>query len=448
MWTFSVAVVFGGRGVDVNLRILQVLKGGWRIVERVALPNYARKCRSVVQFPWELAEGMHVGSVRVSAGVEAEDLGVNIVGRQCGTVEVCVVFLDTLTPVLELYLRLRERRQCEAWACSCVSAGVVLVGLHSCLTCSHGAAVGPFVRDCEAERLFLCCVVRVGYWPDQLVDRSRVVASFYATRALLAPVVVVVTSFFLTCFACFSCGLTRALTLAVAREFVTRGRGMHVGSVRVSAGVEAEDLGVNIVGRQCGTVEVCVVFLDTLTPVLELVLRPETLEVRVGPFVRDCEAERLFLCCVVRVGYWHDQLVDRSRVVASFFVTRALLAPVVVVVTSFFLTCFACFSCGLTRALPLAEAREFVTRGRGFTCNDTCVRYPLRDFDPFAGDRSGYRALLGISTPVRHMTSGSCFVVSVLVQTVSSVCVYSLGVQPRAVFTRVSGPVVFRLMDV
>ncbi|MQL87701.1 hypothetical protein Taro_020245 [Colocasia esculenta] len=23
------------------------------------------------------------------------------------------------------------------------------------------SAVGPFVRDCEAERLFLCCVVRI-----------------------------------------------------------------------------------------------------------------------------------------------------------------------------------------------------------------------------------------------------------------------------------------------
>ncbi|MQM02744.1 hypothetical protein Taro_035514 [Colocasia esculenta] len=50
--------------------------------------------------------------------------------------------------------------------------------LCSCLTCSRGAAVGPFVRDCETERLFLCCVVRVGYWPDQSVVRSRVVASF------------------------------------------------------------------------------------------------------------------------------------------------------------------------------------------------------------------------------------------------------------------------------
>ncbi|MQM03355.1 hypothetical protein Taro_036135 [Colocasia esculenta] len=65
-------------------------------------------------------------------------------------------------------------------------SGVVLVGLHSCLTCSRGAAVGPFIRDCDVERLFLCCVVRVGYWPDQLVVRSRVVASFFLTRALPA----------------------------------------------------------------------------------------------------------------------------------------------------------------------------------------------------------------------------------------------------------------------
>ncbi|MQL79203.1 hypothetical protein Taro_011641 [Colocasia esculenta] len=37
---------------------VQVLKGAWRIVERVALPNYARKRRGMVQFPWELAEGL------------------------------------------------------------------------------------------------------------------------------------------------------------------------------------------------------------------------------------------------------------------------------------------------------------------------------------------------------------------------------------------------------
>ncbi|MQM12665.1 hypothetical protein Taro_045584, partial [Colocasia esculenta] len=33
---------------------------------------------------------------------------------QCGTVEICVVFLDTLTPVFELYVRLRERRQWDS----------------------------------------------------------------------------------------------------------------------------------------------------------------------------------------------------------------------------------------------------------------------------------------------------------------------------------------------
>ncbi|MQL91181.1 hypothetical protein Taro_023786 [Colocasia esculenta] len=32
----------------------------------------------------------------------------------CCTVEVCVVFLDTLTPEFELYVRLRERRQWDS----------------------------------------------------------------------------------------------------------------------------------------------------------------------------------------------------------------------------------------------------------------------------------------------------------------------------------------------
>ncbi|MQM17778.1 hypothetical protein Taro_050756 [Colocasia esculenta] len=46
------------------------------------------------------------------------------------------------------------------------------MGLQLCAT------VGPFVRDCETERLFFCCVVWVGYWPDQPAVHSRVVASF------------------------------------------------------------------------------------------------------------------------------------------------------------------------------------------------------------------------------------------------------------------------------
>ncbi|MQM09118.1 hypothetical protein Taro_041984 [Colocasia esculenta] len=52
--------------------------------------------------------------------------------------------LDIFTPVFELYVRLRERRQ-RAATC------VVLVDLHSSLACAYGATVGPFVRDCETE---------------------------------------------------------------------------------------------------------------------------------------------------------------------------------------------------------------------------------------------------------------------------------------------------------
>ncbi|MQM12416.1 hypothetical protein Taro_045335 [Colocasia esculenta] len=33
---------------------------------------------------------------------------------------------------------------------------------------------------------------------------------------------------------------------------------------------------------------------------------------------------------------------------------------------------------------------------------DTCVSYPLRDFGPFAGGRSGYGALMGINIQGRH----------------------------------------------
>ncbi|MQL92075.1 hypothetical protein Taro_024690 [Colocasia esculenta] len=56
--------------------------------------------------------------------------------------------------------------------------GVVLVGLHYSLACACGVAVGPFVRDCETERWFLCYVVRVGYWRHEPVVHSHVVLSF------------------------------------------------------------------------------------------------------------------------------------------------------------------------------------------------------------------------------------------------------------------------------
>ncbi|MQM18804.1 hypothetical protein Taro_051800 [Colocasia esculenta] len=54
---------------------------------------------------------------------------------------------------------------------------MVLVGLHSCLSCSCGAAVGPFIRDCETERLFLCCVVRSRFDPFEVCPGVGIVVT-------------------------------------------------------------------------------------------------------------------------------------------------------------------------------------------------------------------------------------------------------------------------------
>ncbi|MQL82123.1 hypothetical protein Taro_014590 [Colocasia esculenta] len=58
LWTFSLAVHVGDKGVDANLSVQQVSKSGWLIVGRAASPNCARKRCGVVQFAWELAEGL------------------------------------------------------------------------------------------------------------------------------------------------------------------------------------------------------------------------------------------------------------------------------------------------------------------------------------------------------------------------------------------------------
>ncbi|MQL88044.1 hypothetical protein Taro_020600, partial [Colocasia esculenta] len=68
---------------------------------------------------------------------------------------------DTLTPVFELYIRLRERRQ---RAVPCVCRYVVLIGLHYSLACACGAAVGPFIRDCETEMYGGTVVFVVLWW--------------------------------------------------------------------------------------------------------------------------------------------------------------------------------------------------------------------------------------------------------------------------------------------
>ncbi|MQL91774.1 hypothetical protein Taro_024402 [Colocasia esculenta] len=58
-WRLKMQTTFVGRTEEAITwsKFLDVLKGGWTIVERVVLLNCARKRRGVVQFPWELAEG-------------------------------------------------------------------------------------------------------------------------------------------------------------------------------------------------------------------------------------------------------------------------------------------------------------------------------------------------------------------------------------------------------
>ncbi|MQL75412.1 hypothetical protein Taro_007773 [Colocasia esculenta] len=58
-WRLKMQTTFVGRTEEAITwsKFLDVPKSGWTIVERMALPNCARKRRDVVQFSWELAEG-------------------------------------------------------------------------------------------------------------------------------------------------------------------------------------------------------------------------------------------------------------------------------------------------------------------------------------------------------------------------------------------------------
>ncbi|MQL70657.1 hypothetical protein Taro_002961 [Colocasia esculenta] len=75
------------------------------------------------------------------------------------------------------------------------SAGVVLVGLQCSLALLYGAAVGPFVRDCETERWFLCCVVQrsssacVGRHADIGLGKET---PYYVAFRLVPPAIVLV----------------------------------------------------------------------------------------------------------------------------------------------------------------------------------------------------------------------------------------------------------------
>ncbi|MQM04133.1 hypothetical protein Taro_036925 [Colocasia esculenta] len=253
---------------------------------------------------------------------------------------------------------------------------------------------GLRVRGYETERLFLYCVVRVGYWPDQPVVRFRVVASFlsdscFATGSCgvlewwhsfgygwyLYPVWVMVcggvtrvvrlggppdwaqsahrfsacerdrgvrrilnatglvVAFLLPLLGghCLhGCRVSHARQSAFQGELLRGSFGRFEVLVEYSVRSRREDVvwsGGNAEGSsifaffvKCGTVEVCVVFLDTLTPVFELEVGPESLKVtgmglqcvrlqsRFDPF-EVCPGVGTVVTAVVACGvpeWWHN----------------------------------------------------------------------------------------------------------------------------------------------
>ncbi|MQM07645.1 hypothetical protein Taro_040483 [Colocasia esculenta] len=179
MWTLRVAVAVGGIGVDANLRILQV-----RVPVFLELPTGSEGClkdrgtcggdESREETPWRgaIPVGARGGfgvNQEIAGGFKAGELGVKIACRQAH--QPGYKRLDRLPSI-------SYKRQ-SMLPPTCALSGVCCHGGHEMTNDRQVCgSVGPFVRDCEAERLFLCCVVRVGYWPDQPVVRSRVVASF------------------------------------------------------------------------------------------------------------------------------------------------------------------------------------------------------------------------------------------------------------------------------
>ncbi|MQL70187.1 hypothetical protein Taro_002473 [Colocasia esculenta] len=152
MWMFRVAVVLGGRRVDANLRILQVIgslragssPGSLSLLPQLHVPVFLElptstegcledrgTCGGDESREESPVRGVVPVGVRGGFSVNQEIAGVGyprffvsqarvfvvlgVLSRNlCCTVEVCVVFLDTLTPEFELYVRLRERRQWDS----------------------------------------------------------------------------------------------------------------------------------------------------------------------------------------------------------------------------------------------------------------------------------------------------------------------------------------------
>ncbi|MQL87629.1 hypothetical protein Taro_020175 [Colocasia esculenta] len=141
-------------------------------------------------------------------------------GDECGTVEVCIVFLDTLTPEFVLYVRLRERQQWDSDFPEFVFSRLVLrpealevpgMDLQLCVCRCSGGAV---LREGRMVRPSTCCALPflgVGY-----------------------------------------------------------GSVLVFSALDINSGLASSS---QCCGDECGTVEVCVVFLDTLTPEFVLYVR-------------------------------------------------------------------------------------------------------------------------------------------------------------------------------
>ncbi|MQL95945.1 hypothetical protein Taro_028616, partial [Colocasia esculenta] len=264
---------------------------------------------------------------------------------QCGTVEVYVVFLDTLTPVFELYVWLRETRQVlrpetlevsgmdlQLCVCRfdsfevCPGVGTVVTAVVVCGVPEwwHSFGYGWYL-SCGVTFHSMCFtlprVLRArceAWWAShwtQSAHRFSACERDKGMRRVLNATALVV-AFLLPPLSVDVCIRAKCRALGSARpggellrDFLTirgpggvlgalspRGRCAERGKRRGISGFHVLREGgasalvtlMERIAHNCGTVEVYVVFLDTLTPVFELyvrlrerrqVLRPETLEV-------------------------------------------------------------------------------------------------------------------------------------------------------------------------
>ncbi|MQL98902.1 hypothetical protein Taro_031615 [Colocasia esculenta] len=204
---------------------------------------------------------------------------------KCGTIEVYVVFLDTLTPMFELYVRVLRPETLEVpgmdlqlcvcrcgvarYGVPCYGTGLLVVSV-LVVWCDLPLIVfSPF----SAFDVVWFGVLRASFWLAVLLPTYlRLACEAYSLGVTVDERTSGVSSFFLPSKGELLWGsFGRLEVLEVRGECSCR-------EVVAWSGGNAEGSLVFAFFVKCGIVEVCVDFLDTLTPVFELVLRPETLE--------------------------------------------------------------------------------------------------------------------------------------------------------------------------